>query len=131
LLKVVRDTEYAEKGVTYRLKARIAGVPIFSNRFKRYLNRHKILISFGYVGFSAASPRRHSAAVALATMAKEASGFGASATVPLAKRVVNVFLNFLTIARYKENAIYFVHPLVIMGFLSFDTTMTAPEVQET
>ena len=31
LLKVVRDTEYAEKGITYRLKPRIAGIPIISN----------------------------------------------------------------------------------------------------
>jgi hypothetical protein len=31
LLKVVRDTEYAEKGISYRLKTRIAGVPIISN----------------------------------------------------------------------------------------------------
>jgi hypothetical protein len=38
--------------------------------FKRYI-----------IPFSASSLRRHSAAVALATMAKEASGFGASATV--------------------------------------------------
>lgn len=28
---VVRGTEYAEKGDTYRLKARIAGVPIIIN----------------------------------------------------------------------------------------------------
>ena len=31
LLKVVRDTEYAEKGITCRLKTRLAGVPIISN----------------------------------------------------------------------------------------------------
>jgi len=31
LLRVVRDTEYTEKGITYRLKTRIAGVPILSN----------------------------------------------------------------------------------------------------
>ncbi len=31
LLKVVRDAEYTEKGITYRLKPRIAGVPIISN----------------------------------------------------------------------------------------------------
>jgi hypothetical protein len=31
LLRVVRGTEYAEKGITYRLKTRIAGVTIISN----------------------------------------------------------------------------------------------------
>jgi hypothetical protein len=31
LLRVVRGTEYAEKGITYRFKTRIAGVPITSN----------------------------------------------------------------------------------------------------
>jgi hypothetical protein len=46
LLKVVRGAEDAEKGITYRLKPRIAGVPIISNWLKRYLNGYKILISF-------------------------------------------------------------------------------------
>jgi hypothetical protein len=50
LLKVVRDTvfdpeaqtrrEYTEKCITYRLKTRIAGVPIISNSLKRYLTRY-------------------------------------------------------------------------------------------
>jgi hypothetical protein len=47
----------------------IIGTPAMRD-FKRYV-----------MPFSASSLRRHSAAVALATMAKEASGFGASATV--------------------------------------------------
>jgi hypothetical protein len=56
LLKVVPGTvfdpevqtrrEYAEKGITYLLKSRIAGVPIISNWLKRYLNGYNILISF-------------------------------------------------------------------------------------
>jgi hypothetical protein len=29
--EVVRDTEYTEKSITYRLKTRIAGVPILPN----------------------------------------------------------------------------------------------------
>jgi len=41
-----RHREYAEKGITYLLKSRIAGVPIISNWLKRYLSGYKILISF-------------------------------------------------------------------------------------
>jgi hypothetical protein len=50
LLKVVRDTKYAEKGITYRLKTRIAGVPIISNwdKWKATYGKNKRACFFHY-----------------------------------------------------------------------------------